>query len=109
MWVASHSGSAHLLTEARMKEVSASLPPKTIPRVVGGAHVECDDAIRSGKRSGSDFAIAAPLVETALLSVAAIRAQSRLEWDSAARRVTNLTSANRFIDPGYDYRPGWGV
>jgi len=109
MWVASHSGSARLLPESRMKELSATLPPKTIPRIAGGSHVEWADAIRAGKRSGSDFAIAAPLVETALLGVAAIRAQSRLEWDSAAGRVTNLTGANRFVGPGYDYRPGWGV
>ena len=109
MWVASHSGSARLLPESRMQELAGKLPPKSIPRVAGGAHVEWADAIRAGKRSGSDFAIAAPLVETALLGVAAIRAQARLEWDAAAGRVTNLASANRYIGPGYDYRPGWGV
>ena len=54
------------------------------------------------------LSIAAPLVETALLGVAAIRAQARLEWDAAAGRVTNLASANRYIGPGYDYRPVWG-
>ena len=109
MWVASHSGSARLLPESRMQELAGKLPPKSIPRVAGGAHVEWADAIRAGKRSGSDFAIAAPLVETALLGVAAIRAQARLEWDAAAGRGTNLASANRYIGPGYDYRPGWGV
>jgi len=44
-----------------------------------------------------------------LLGVAAMRARARLEWDSAGGRVTNLASANQFIGPGYDYRPGWGV
>jgi hypothetical protein len=109
MWVASHSASARLLPETRMQELSGKLPPKTIPRVAGGPHVEWVEAIRARKRCGSDFAIAAPLVETALLGVAAMRARARLEWDPAAGRVTNLASANRFIGPGYDYRPGWGV
>jgi len=109
MWVASHSASARLLPETRMHELAGKLPPKTIPRVAGGPHVEWAEAIRARRCCGSDFAIAAPLVETALLGVAAMRARVRLEWDSAAGRVTNLASANRFIGPGYDYRPGWGV
>ena len=109
LWVASHSSTARFLPESRMQELVGSLPPKTIPRVAGGPHVEWVNAIRAGKRCGSDFDIARPLVETALLGVAAIRAQSRLVWDSTASRVTNLASANRFIGPGYDYRAGWGV
>ncbi len=109
MWVASHSSSARLLPETRMHDLAGNLPPKTIPRVAGGPHVEWAEAIRASKRCGSDFAIAAPLVETALLGVAAMRARARLEWDSAGGRVTNLASANQFIGPGYDYRPGWGV
>ncbi len=109
MWVSSHSGSARLLPETRMQEHAGRLPSKSIPRVAGGPHVEWAEAIRAGKRAGSDFAIAAPLVETALLGVAAIRAQARLEWEAASGRVTNLASANRFLGPGYDYRPGWGV
>ena len=109
MWVASHSGSARLLPESRMKELAASLPPKPSPRVAGGSHVAWTDAIRADKRCGSDCSISAPLVETALLGVAAIHAQARLEWGSTAGRVTNLASANRFLGPGYDYRPGWSV
>jgi hypothetical protein len=49
------------------------------------------------------------LAEIALLGVAAIRAQTRLDWDAAAGRVTNSPAAQRFIGPGYAYRPGWGV
>ena len=109
MWVASHSASARLLPETRMQELVGKLPAKTIPRVAGGPHVEWAEAIRAGKRCGSDFATAAPLVETALLGVAAIRAQSRLDWDAVGGRVSSSASANRFIGPGYDYRPGWGV
>ena len=109
MAVGSHSSSARLLPDARMAELRSSLPPKTIPRLIGGPHVEWVNAIRAGARCGSDFQRAAPLAEIALLGVAAIRAQTRLEWDATAGRVTNAPAAQRFIGPGYDYRPGWGV
>jgi predicted dehydrogenase len=107
--VGSHSSSARLLPEARMKEMRESLPPKSLPRVVGGPHVEWVRAIRAGTRCGSDFDYAAPLAEVALLGLAAIRARARIEWDAASGRVTNHEAANQFIGPGYDYRPGWGV
>ena len=109
MAVGSHSSSARLLPDARMAELRGSLPPKSLPRLVGGPHVEWVNAIRAGARCGSDFVHAAPLAEIALLGVAAIRAQTRLDWDAAAGRVTNSAAAQRFIGPGYDYRPGWGV
>lgn len=109
MHVSSHSASARLVPESRMKEMQGALPPKHIPRVLGGPHVEWANAIRQGKRCGSDFDYAAPLAEVALLGLAAIRARTRLEWDAAAGRVTNHEFANQFIGPGYTYRPGWGV
>ena len=109
MAVGSHSSTARLLPDARMAELRGSLPPKTIPRIVGGPHVEWVNAIRAGARCGSDFQNAAPLAEITLLGVAAVRAQSRLDWDATAGRVTNSPAAQRFIGPGYDYRPGWGA
>jgi predicted dehydrogenase len=107
--VGSHSSTVRLVPESRMKELQGSLPPKTIPRVVGGPHVEWVNAIRHGTRCGSDFDYAAPLAEIALLGLAAIRARTRLEWDAVVGRVTNHEFANQFIGPGYAYRPGWGV
>jgi len=109
MWVSSHSGSARLLPEKRMQEMRASLPAKTIPRVIGGPHVEWVNAIRQAGKCGSNFDYAGPLAEVALLGVAAVRARTRLDWDPVNARVTNHAWANAFIGPGYDYRPGWGV
>lgn len=109
MWVNSHSASARLLPEAWMQEIRSSLPAKSIPRVTGGPHVEWVNAIRSRGVCGSNFEYAAPLAETALLGVAAVRARTRLEWDPVAMRVTNHAWANQLIGPGYAYRPGWGV
>jgi len=109
MWVTSHSASARLLPESKMQAMRSSLPPKTIPRIIGGPHLEWANAIRNGTRPGSNFEYAAPLAEIALLGVAAVRARAQLDWDATAGRITNQTWANRFIGPGYDYRPGWGV
>lgn len=109
LWVNSHSASARLLPEKWMQEMRGSLPPKTIPRVAGGPHVEFVNAIRNGTRCGSDFDYAAPLAEVVQLGVAAVKARTKLEWDAKAGRVTNHAWANDFIGPGYAYRPGWGV
>jgi predicted dehydrogenase len=109
LWVGSHSSTARLLPEKRMQDMRGELPPKSLPRVAGGPHQEWVNAIREGTRCGSDFNYAAPLAETALLGVAAMRARARLEWDPAAMRFTNHTEANAFVGPGYAYRSGWGV
>jgi len=109
LWVGSHSSTARLLPEKWMQDMRGALPPKSLPRVAGGPHQEWVDAIRVGKRCGSDFDYAAPLAEIALLGVAAMRARARLEWDPVAMRFTNHSDANAFIGPGYAYRPGWGV
>jgi predicted dehydrogenase len=109
LWVNSHSASARLLPESRMQEMRGALPEKSIPRVVGGPHLEWVNAIRNRGKCGSNFDYAAPLAESALLGVAAVRARTRLDWDAVSGRVTNHEWANRFIGPGYEYRPGWGV
>ena len=92
-----------------MVEMASARPLKSIPRVVGGHFKECTNAIRGGPPCGSNFDYSAPLTEVVLLGVAAQRAHTRLEWDADLGRVTNHTEANRFIGPGYDYRPGWGI
>lgn len=108
--VASHSASARLVPEPWMQAMAPTLPPKTIPRIpAGNPHKEWVNAIRTGGRCGSDFDYAAPLAETALLGVAAVRARARLRWDAQAMKFTNNDDANQFIGPGYTYRPGWGV
>lgn len=109
LWVNSHSASARLLPEKWMQEMRGSLPPKSIPRVVGGPHVEFVNAIRNRTRCGSDLDYAAPLAEVVQLGVAAVKARTKLDWDAKAGRVTNHAWANEFIGPGYAYRPGWGV
>ncbi len=99
--------SVRIIPEAKMRDLTPSLPPKSIPRVPGGHFADWVRACRDGKPAGSNFDYAAQLTETVLLSAIAIRSRRRIEWDAAAMRVTNLPEANRFVRK--DYRAGFGV
>lgn len=99
--------SARIIPEARMKELAPTLPAKTIPRIEGGHFAEWVRACKGGVPAGSNFDYSSRLTETVLLSNLAVRARRRLDWDSAALKVTNLPEANRFVSK--QYRPGFGV
>jgi predicted dehydrogenase len=99
--------SIRIIPEARMKELSPTLPPKTIPRVVGGHFAEWIRACKGGIPAGSNFDYSSRLTESVIIGNIAIRAKRRIEWDSAAMKVTNLESANKFVTT--QYRPGFGV
>ena len=62
---------------------------------------------RGGTPAGANFEYSARLTEMVLLSNVAVRARRRIEWDSAAMKVTNVPAANEFITK--PYRPGFGV
>jgi predicted dehydrogenase len=97
-----------LLPESRMQEMASSLPAKTIPRIPGGNHfAEWVRACKGGEPAGANFEYSARLTEMVLLSNVAVRARRRIEWDSAAMKVTNVPAANEFITK--PYRPGFGV
>ncbi len=99
--------SVRIIPEAKMQALAPSLPPKTLPRIAGGHFAEWIRACKGGEPAGANFDYASRLTETVLLSNVAIRANRRIEWDSAAMKVTNLASANQFITK--TYRPGFGV
>jgi predicted dehydrogenase len=99
--------SIRIIPEAKMKELAPSLPPKTIPRVVGGHFAEWIRACKGGIPAGSNFDYSSRLTESVLIGNIALRAKRRIEWDSAALKVTNLASANAFV--ASPYRPGFGV
>jgi predicted dehydrogenase len=94
-----------IIPEAKMQEMASNLPAKTIPRVQGGPFAEWLSAIKGGPKPGSNFEYSAPFTESVLLSNVAIRTRRRIEWDSAAMKVTNIPEANQFITK--EYRPGW--
>jgi predicted dehydrogenase len=99
--------SIRIIPEAKMKEMAPSLPPKTIPRVVGGHFAEWIRACKGGVPAGSNFDYSSRLTESVIIGNIALRARRRIEWDSAALKVTNLESANQFVTS--QYRPGFGV
>ena len=91
-----------------MQELASSLPPKTIPRVPGGDHfAEWVTACKGGVPAGANFDYSARLTEMVLLSNVAVRARRRIDWDTAAMKVTNLPAANDFVTK--TYRTGFGV
>ena len=47
----------------------------------------------------------APLTETMLLGVVAMKADKPIEYDGAAGKITNLPEANALLDR--TYRKGW--
>lgn len=97
-----------IVPETKMQAMASALPPKTIPRIPAGNHfAEWLGACKGGTPAGANFEYSARLTEMVLLSNVAVRARRRIEWDSAAMKVTNLPAANEFITK--QYRPGFGV
>jgi predicted dehydrogenase len=97
------AGGVRMIPETAMK--AYKLPEKTIPRV-RGHHADWVDAIRGGRKAGSDFSYGGPLTEIAVLGVIAIKmAPQKLEWDSKAMKFTNCPAANAFVAP--QFRAGW--
>jgi len=98
------AGGLRLVPEEKMKAYRQ--PPQKIPRV-RSHHWDWLEAIRTGRKAGSDFAAyGGPLTEIALLGMIAIRLQGQiLKWDGAKVRFTSPSEANRYLNP--PYRHGW--
>ncbi|HVY84116.1 MAG TPA: Gfo/Idh/MocA family oxidoreductase [Caulobacterales bacterium] len=91
-------------------EERAAAIPQTLPRIeggMGGHEMNWIHAIRGEAAISSPFEVAAPLNETMMLGMVALRAEQPIEYDGAAGRVTNNDDANRFLDR--DYREGWSL
>ena len=97
------AGGVRLLPEKRMDEYQR--PPKTIPRVRDHA-VDWIEAIRDGRKAGSDFSYGGPLTELAMLGVIAVKlAGTKLEWNAEKMQFTNSAEANALVNP--PARAGW--
>jgi len=93
------AGRVRLIPQSKMDAYTR--PAKTIPRVKEH-HWDWLQAIRNGKKAGSDFSYGGPLTEVALLGVIAIKlAGTKLEWDAKAARFKNAREANQFLNPPY--------
>lgn len=95
--------SPRLIPESRMQDYKR--PPKTIPRVNGNHENDWVQAIKNGKQAGANFEYAGPLTELTILGRIAIQADTRIEWDAANMKITNVPDANKFVSR--EYRQGW--
>ena len=100
----SYSGSPRLIPETAMQAYTR--PAKTLPRIATSHQQAWVDAIKGKIPPPGDFDYAGPFTEAILLgNVAARFPGQKLEWDSAALRVTNVPEANQFVQ--HQYRKGW--
>ncbi|MFA5191631.1 MAG: Gfo/Idh/MocA family oxidoreductase [Verrucomicrobiia bacterium] len=97
------AGGVRIVPETKMQAYKR--PEKTLPRVKEH-HQDWLDAIRAGRKAGSDFSYGGPLTELALLGIISIKmGGQKLEWDAEKMRFTNCPEANSFLNP--PYRSGW--
>jgi len=99
------AGGVRIIPQERMRAYKE--PPQKIPRVRGGHHRDWLDAIKEGRKAGSDIAeYGGPLTQIALLGMIAIRFPGiTLKWDNKKMRFTNHEEANKYVNP--PYRKGW--
>jgi len=100
------AGGVRLVPLAKMEAYPR--PAQKLPRGVNH-HRDWVDAIREGRKAGSDFHdYGGPLTEVAMLGVIAIKFPGqRLEWDAEQMRFTNFSEANQHVNP--PYRAGWSL
>ena len=102
-----YCNSPRFLPESEHQRLSASFPPKTIPRVPNGnPHKEWTAAIRANNPAlaGSNFEYSVPFTETVCLGSMAILVGKKFTWDAEAMR-TSLPEADALLYP--KYRKGW--
>lgn len=79
-----------------------------LPSSLNGAESTSPNAIRTGRKAGSNFDYGAPLTQVALPGLIAIRFPGQtLKWDDKAVRFTNSDAANLCVNPAY--RKGWSL
>jgi predicted dehydrogenase len=93
-----------LLPEDQFKNFVA--PEPTIPNSIGH-HAEWLRACRTGEATSCNFEYGAALTETVLLGNVAYRSGAAIDWDAAAAKVTNITTAANFLKR--PYREGWSL
>jgi hypothetical protein len=98
-----YGDSPRIIPEARMQ--AAQRPEESIPRVEVSHEMEWVQACKRGEPAGADFSYSGPLTEICALGNVAKRADTRIQWDAAGLRVTNVPEAQRYVR--YPSRDGW--
>jgi predicted dehydrogenase len=100
--VLSDYGKHMLLPEEKFKDFKR--PDPFIPKSLGH-HAEWVDACKTGKPTTCNFEYSGALTEANHLGNVAYRLGKKLEWDTAALKVTNCSEAAALIRR--PYRKGW--
>ncbi len=98
-----YGDSPRIIPEARMR--AASLPAPSIPRVEGSHEMDWVRACKRGEPAGAHFSYSGPLTEICQLGNVAQRADTRIEWDAASLRITNVPEAQPYVRSAC--REGW--
>jgi hypothetical protein len=95
-----------LIPEKRMRK-HAPLPPPPPPQPgqIAPSMTQWMAAVHGGAQSQSSFLNAGPISEAVNLYAVALRAGSKLVYDSQARKITNNVEANKYLSRAY--RKGW--
>ncbi len=90
-------------------QAEADLVAPTYPRIEGSHEMNWVRACKGLEAASSPFEYAAPLTETMLLGLVALRAGQgrKITYDGGAMRVLDAVDANRFLTR--TFRPGWEV
>jgi hypothetical protein len=101
-----YGGSPRLLPAERMKDYK--LPAQFLTRSPG-TYADWVRACKGGEPACSNFNVSAPFTEWIALGVVALRfPNTKLEWDAARMKVTNLAEANQYLRPA-KIRSGWNL
>ncbi len=101
-----HGSRPELIPYSKMRGIK--MPDPWIRRFKQGAnghYLEWVEACKGGPKPLSNFDYAGPLTEAILLGNIAAKAGRKIEWDSAAMKVTNMPEVNEHLRRRY--RQGW--
>jgi hypothetical protein len=84
---------------------SVGTPPQKLPRIATSHEMNWVEAAKGKTQASSPFEYAARLTEVMLLGIVSLRAGTKIHYDAANMRVTNVDTANAYLRR--DYRPGW--
>jgi predicted dehydrogenase len=100
-----YGDSPRLVPESLMRD--AKRPERSIPRIEGSHEQDWARACKTGEKAGAAFEYAGPLTEICLLGNVAKKLDTRIAWDAANLRVTNVPEAEALIRR--PYRTGWSL
>jgi len=101
-----HGSRPALIPYSKMRGYKA--PEPFLPREKDGANGHYQEWVRAckgGRKPLSNFDYAGPLTEAILLGNIAAKAGRKIQWDSAALKVTNMPEINEHLRR--KYRRGW--